>query len=451
MAIRDTTHLSLVGPSFSTSSTITYHNNPSILETESPSPENKDGNEGSKHSRAFLLHKTGKQVLWRPVFAIGMGFRVPYFASFYRYRYSLNAREDFFVKDPFAAKLYDTRTVRGKIVAHLYPKEYRRQNLTDSEAEALRAYGARWGSRMSSVMMWSNAPRLLFNGMALADIALGEGGSLDEAVVTMTDTAACGTFIAVQKYSKSGSLFIHQAQEALERGADSDVLRLQEAAYQAHRLSKTLSYAAFGIQAGSGAVKAGSELYRYATTGEVRFSTIVDGGMDIGEGMARGYYNYYLVSGAKEIYTQGAVAQVEASMAGSTSATRIAAVKRGTDMLAVSTRVIPRGLLWTMRGFGVVGGAIAAVPSGVAIYEGITGRVAVGSAENSDHRAAILNKDERTDRVVSGALGLAASAAFIAGSILVTPAALTIGCAFLAVGMALLGAQTIYDEWDNWK
>lgn len=395
-----------------------------------PKPEK---NTDEIENRPWFIHKMVKQALWRPMFAVAFAPRSLQMFRSYAARFSANPRDDIFHGDR-ASRIYDRTTRSGRVFERaLTPQEFRKPNLTEGERDALRASGAKYGRFAANIMTRANYVRIAGNLAALGDNLWGQGGSAAEAVVMATDTAISTSFIGVQTFYARGFHNIEQAQKimngaganaAARAAAADEALGKQHLAFRNFKLGKIISYSAFGLQTAGAVIKLVNELSKGR---DARLSAIVDSAVDIGQGGAYSSYNYYLVRESMKLLrganTAGAVAE------------KTGFVKRATDVLSVSARSIPRGLLWTMRVLGIAGSVIGTIPSGRSLYYGITDETLPGA--------------KRRDMIVSGTLGVLSSAAFAIGAFYITPAGLTIGTVALFAGLILLGAQTIYDERHN--
>jgi len=380
--------------------------------------EDKEGKSGS---RAWLIHKTAKQALWRPTFAAAFVPRANMMYRTYTSRFAVNPNEEIF--NDTMTMIYRPQNISTKMLKRLFiPAKYRHPDLSKKEAEALRTSGAAQGRLMSRIMISANVMRIIGNSAAIADCVAGQGCSPSEAAVIGSDTANTLSFIGVQKFYSKGFNHIKSAQKALDAGDAASHEARQMMAFKAFDIGKRISYASFALQAVSGSIKVGIEIDHYMDDPETaRFSALGDGAVDIGQGAAYSYYNYYLVSRAANTARIG----------------NVAGIKTATDVLSANAMVIPGKILWPMRGLGIAGGVIQFVPNGVMFYSGF-----------SDDS---LSYEAGRHMMISGGLGMASAIFMTAGYFLITPASLPLGVIAIGLGIALIAAQTFYDEWDDWQ
>lgn len=377
-------------------------------------------------NRPWFIHKMVKQALWRPLFAIAWGPRSLQMYRSYAARYSANPHEDIF-HDP-AVRIFDRKTRIGRAFERVMkPKEFRKTSLSEGERDSLRASGAKYGRFAATIMTRANYVRIGGNLIGLADNLWGQGGSAAEAVVMGIDTAISSSFIGVQTCYARGFRNIELARgitESASGAAAEAALAKQQRAYRLFKTGKIISYSAFGLQTAGAIVKLINELSKGS---DARLSVLVDAGVDIGQGGAYSVYNYYLVRESIKVLKGAEVASNVASKTGF--------VKKATDVLSVSARVIPRPLLWAMRTLGIAGSILGVFPSVKSLSNGIKG---------DD-----LSWKKRLKMIVSGSLGVLSSAAFAIGAYYITPVGLTVGTIAILCGLATLGIQTVIDEWDN--
>ena len=381
-------------------------------------------------STGYLYHKLAKQALWRPLFATAFVPRSFQMYRTYLARYLQNPAEDIFSSDPMSFIFREDTKVGALLRRWGVPKELRGKELTNGDVDLLRSSGAKYISRAAKTFILANTCRLVGNLAGLADMAIERDGTTKEVLILGTDALVSASFIPTQHLYDKGSWYVQLARGYEEAGNAEMALDAQRKAYKYFRLGKIWSYTSFGLQA----LTAGIKLYNELEKGDgASLSAVVDAAVDVGQGVAYASYNYYLVSEARRVYSAA------------TTAGDVINIKKAGDILSVSARAIPKPLLFTMRGLGLAGVAIGAVRSGMDLYEGITG----SSLSDSEERR--LTKEESRHKLISGAMGVAASIAFGAAAVLITPAALTAGTVAAGVGLAIVAAQTIYDEWDEIK
>ncbi len=383
----------------------------------------------------WLVHKTMKQAVWRPIYGAAFLPRTIYLYRTYAARFGTDPNEDIFRGDP-SARYYNTRTrAGGRIRDALTPQQFHRDDLSKQELKDLRASASSWGRAQANMMQGANYARLAGNIPALISVFSSDKADLKQTTVIVSDTTLSATFIGVQQFYKVGWKYLdlaHKAEKLAEESNRAGKLNayhsqlarahdLNYRAYKAFDRGKNLSFISFGVQMIGGAVKVGVEVDNLLRRPEqARLSALVDGAVDAGQGGAYAAYNWYLVR-------QGAMAARGASLD---------ALRKATDVLSSSAQVIPPKLLWTMRALGVAGCVMGAIPNIQAIYEGATNDA--------------LSHDVSQHKVISGSLGLAASLSFLGGALLITPASMPFGAALILVGNGFLVAQTVYDEWENW-
>ena len=387
---------------------------------EPPDPT-EEKSETSSGSRAWLVHKTAKQALWRPMFATAFVPRANMMYRTYSSRFAVNPNDELF--NDTMTMIYRPQNISTKMLKRMFiPAKYRHADLSKEEAEALRTSGAAQGRLMSRIMISANVARIIGNSAAIADCVAGQGCAPSEAAVIGSDTANTLSFIGVQKFYSKGFNHIKSAQKALDAGDAAAHEARQMQAFKAFDVGKRISYASFALQAISGSIKVGIEIDHFIDDPEsARFSALGDGAVDIGQGAAYSYYNYYLVSRAANTARLG----------------NLAGIKAGTDVLSANAMVIPARILWPMRGLGVAGGVIQFIPNAIMAYNGASDDTL--SYEASRHM------------MISGSLGMASAIFMTAGCLLITPASLPLGVIAMGIGIALIATQTFYDEWDDWQ
>lgn len=399
-----------------------------------PPPEQKDWIDRVL-ADPWLLHKTMKQAVWRPIYGSAFVPRTVYLYRTYAARYGKNPNEDIFQGDP-CTRYYNTQSkAGGRIRDALTPQRFHRDHLPKEELDALRASTSPWGRAQANMMQGANYARLGGNIPALISVFRSDKADVKQTTVIVSDSVLSATFIGVQQFYKVGFKHIGlagEAQQAAKAARDAGRLAeeaahlkvaygLNERAYKAFDRGKNLSFIGFGVQTIGGVVKVGVEVdHLLRDPKQAKLSALVDGAVDAGQGGAYAAYNYYLVQ-------QGSLAAKGAT---------VEALKKATDVLSSSAQVIPTRLLWTMRALGVAGCVMGAIPNIQSIYSGITDEGLSSSV--SEHK------------VISGSLGLAASLSFLGGALLITPASMPFGAALILIGNGFLVAQTVYDEWENW-
>lgn len=384
--------------------------------------------------RGDLVYKINKvtKFLWRVGFASAY---VPYTRKFhdtYLYYHLGNPQQDFFRESPRASRMYDRKTRLGRATQRvMLPREYRKLSLAELRArrEELRETGSQHQKFAGRLMIGSNYVRIAGNAVALGACALGDGECSGRNIaLTSSDIATSGAFVGVQRYHVAGGGFVASARRLREAG---DLVRYnanQQSAYRAFKIGKSLSMLAYTVQMVNGAIRLHIEIDKWQS-GDPTASVaqIVDAGADIGEGGARTIYSGWLVQ------------------QGLSTMQRTRDVKLATDVMSVSARVMPPALIWTMRGFGVVGGAISLGRSGVSIAEGVAGREILYDWNQGVHYGDALSDHDATHMIVGGSLGAVSALGFIGASWFIPAAALTLGTACALVGMAFLIAFLIYN------
>ena len=396
----------------------------------------KAKDEGKK-DLAYKINKITK-LLWRVGFAAAY---VPYSRKFhdtYLYYHLGNPKQDFFTANPLLAKGYDRSTGFGRSVQKVYlPEQYRKMDYRElvSRREELRESGSRFQQASSRLMIGSNIVRMAGNTLALGQCLLGdEECEASKAALIGSDLGISGAFIAVQHYHGKGAGFVSSAQKFRVAGQQAEYLARQGQAYKAFRLGKSLSLLGYAAMIGNGAIRLSIEMEKWERNDpSASVAQMVDAFTEIGQGASYSVYQSWLVyQGAK---TLAATADV----------------KLATDVMSVSARVIPAGLLRSMQFFGVAGGLMAFGRSSLSVVEGAVGKKIDWEGSGLEMQPKFeteLSSHDRTHLMISGGMGAVSAGLMIAAAVLVMPVGLTFGTALAVGGMVLLAAQTVYDMVD---
>lgn len=352
---------------------------------------------------AYLIHKGGKQIGYRTFFGVGFA---PRAVGVYQAYYSR------FVKDPFdpifrdsAKTIFRHDNILGRFFyKYFLPKTYQSFSLSSNQIDTLRASGYKNIKRGARLMQVGNFLRVGGNLGGLFQLALSENDfKWNQALFYGLDALAGGIWFGVDEFLSRASTLVNKAD-------------------QSSKVYLALRHARFAILAGdtlttfAGAIKTTIEINNWVTNSKNKSAAaLVDGVIDIGQGVSRFCYDSYFLKQASALALKGHINEAN-------------------DALGFTACTIPTRLLWAMRLVGAVSACTGLAVNGYSIYQGL-----------SDKNLTELTAKEK---IVSGGIGCLASLFFLGGSYFITPASLPIYSLFILGGSIALAGQTYYDEKD---
>lgn len=365
---------------------------------------------------SYLIHKVGVQAIAAIPKAIGTAFRAAAEYRSYLSDYLTDQNDPHFRGS--SARIYKSGNWASAFFKKIaVSKKFRSPKLSPEEIQSLKV-GHSTGATSIQVKFIKGglAIELLTNAISIGNTVIGDGvASRQEMSTFVARMVSSACYLLGMHYHGSGNEIFGQLENQQNPAMTS---KIRERAYRLFNVARQIFIIMNIAQIIGGTIKLSIELYNAATSPkDFSLSALIDGGLFVGMGGSWLLMNRYYAH--------------EAARYASNPAT----LNKAIDILRVHAIELPTKILWMARGVGMIGPLISASTSTRSIYQGIIN-------ENSESNG-------RWHHIVSGVLGLGSSVSFGGFAYFLSPATLPIGVAYFSTGLALLAAQTVYDEWDS--